>query len=87
LKASQRRHYDLKNAAIECELVLVSDIPPAWRRVVKQTTDALFAIPRTLRKLLPHLTATDEKTIDRLIRDSVKMAGMTNTPPPLEIQD
>jgi phage terminase Nu1 subunit (DNA packaging protein) len=52
LKRAQREYYELKNALTKGDIVKVSDIAPAWARVVLAVRAAMLAIPGRARLAL-----------------------------------
>jgi terminase small subunit / prophage DNA-packing protein len=81
LREAQKRHYDLKNAAIEGELVPLCQLQPAWNRVTRAVRSAVLAIPGRARFALPHLTVHDASVLEDICRDQLEVAALGDKAP------
>jgi len=85
LKKAQRQNYELKNSLIEHSAVLLEHVRPAWGRIISAVRNAMLAVPGKLRLLLPHLSPQDIEVISKAIKDGLKSAALTDTPPAIDI--
>jgi phage terminase Nu1 subunit (DNA packaging protein) len=74
LKREQRLHYELKNQLASGEMVLASDIRPAWARSILSIRAAMLALPGKARIMLG-LDSQEAKTLTDLVHDVLKAAA------------
>lgn len=66
----------LKNAALRGEMVAASDVQREWAGILRDTRNALLAVPSRCGGALPHLTAHDVAMIGREI--GAALEGLAN---------
>jgi terminase small subunit / prophage DNA-packing protein len=79
LRESQRKLNEIKLAEAEGRLLPVEAIAPAWDRIIVATRQRMLAVPSQCRFALPHLTASDQATIDDIVRDA--LTELSENPP------
>lgn len=87
LTRSQRELADLKRRQLEGGLIPVENLRRAWGRIVRGVKQNVLAIPGQARFELPHLTPFDAEVIERLCREALENARMTDTPPAVGAAD
>jgi hypothetical protein len=75
---------ELMLAKAKGEVVLLSDVQPAWARIVLGVRSAMLGIPSRLRLLMPQLSVADIEKIREIIRDALVSAALTDEPPAIE---
>jgi phage terminase Nu1 subunit (DNA packaging protein) len=69
LRDSQRRLTDIKIAQLEKTLISLDDVKAAWDEVALGVKQLFLSLPARARFDLPHLTGSDQKVLERLVRD------------------
>jgi phage terminase Nu1 subunit (DNA packaging protein) len=80
LRQSQRKLNEQKLAEAEGRLIPVAAIAPAWDRIIVATRQRMLAVPGQCRFALPHFTASDQATIDDIVREG--LTELSENPPP-----
>ena len=77
LKIAQRKNYELKNAALEGELISMDDLKEAWGVIVGTLKAMVLSIPSRCQEKLPHLPLADIEAIRKVARKVlVETSGM-----------
>jgi phage terminase Nu1 subunit (DNA packaging protein) len=69
LKTSQRRLNELRIAKMVGQLISLPEVEAAWNEIALNVRQLFMSLPARARFDIPHLTAEDQRVLDRLVRE------------------